>query len=97
MVVNNPHFPKYLFGWFIDRSTERIHFGVLSPHYFDRMMIKIAALNENCIDVIEGYIEWAGQDVNHDVYIYTNVNRKDFFATKQQAQNAIEKRTEYHI
>lgn len=92
MIINDPTFPKFKYGWFISDINERIRFGVVNPYYFSKGIIEVAPLIEDsCIGRIEKYIEEANKP--NCYFCYTKVNRKDFFATKQQAQNALKTRT----
>jgi len=92
MIINDPTLPKSKYGWFIN-ERKCIRFGVVNPYYFKQGIIEIAPLTENsCINNIEKYIAIANKST-FCYLVYTRVNRKDFFATKQQAEHALKTRT----
>jgi len=93
MVVNNPNLPKHRTGYFIDSGLELICFGIYNKNKgIINNQISIAPLmeyNNNSYD-----ISIHTHNIDNGVYyIERLVNRKDFFATKQQAEHAFNTRT----
>lgn len=93
MEINNPLLPKFKFGWYIS-PYHIINACVINPHYYHNGMIKVAGLSDETIhNNVENYLQIAEDDKLYTSFIYTIINLKDFFATKQQAKDALKTRT----
>lgn len=94
MVVNNPHLPKHRAGYYINTANMDIHFGIYNKNKgILNNSISIASFFDSHNNEIDIAHHINNMDNGAHIYFENWIDRKDFFATKQQAEHALKTRT----